>query len=361
MRFVHQILGVAAFVLAAKGTPCPCKTTSPPPAASVSVLHAFSNPSWAENLVVRPNGNLLVSRVDTPELWDVDPSTGDAVLVHAWNATEHKAALGIAETTPDVFYVAASALFDKNYDKTGGVNAVFRVDMRTFRRGVAGGDGNGNGNGNVRANATVRKLVDIPEAKLPNGLTTLDLDHVLVADSLNGVVYKVHTGTGAYAVAVDDPKMKPDYVNSTAAVKVGVNGIKVFNGHLYWSNTVAGFLARVPIDAGGHATGPSSIAVAPAAEADDFFIRDDGVTFVCQNQANTLSVAYLDPDASVPTHPIAGSNTATTVAGVSAAKFGRRPCDHTRLYLTTSGAMGKPINGTITVAGTVSYIETAQY
>lgn len=93
----------------------------------------------------------------------------------------------------------------------------------------------------------------------------------------------------------------------------------------------------MPINAAGQATGPSAIATTNVPEADDFIIRSDGVAFVCQNQEDTLSVAYPGHRASVEARPIAGSNVSTILAGASAVAFGQLPGDLTRLYQTTSG------------------------
>ena len=320
MQAFGVILGLFALALTVLGSSCP--------QARVSVLHKFPYPSWAENLAVRANGKILVTRLDTPSVWLVDPVTGNAVLVYAWDATLYSGCLGIAETTSDVFYVVAAAFFNSQFAKTSGVNSVFMIDMNTFA--VA----SRNGVDTVVANATVAKAADVDDAQLLNGMAALDARHVLVADVSGGVVFKVDTVVGTYSVAVDDPKMRSSYVPSPPTT-LGVNGIKIFQSHLYWTNTAAGFVARVPIDVFVFATSPSAIAVTNVPLADDFIIRSDGVAFVCQNQQDKLSIAYLDHNATVEAHPIAGSNTSTILAGVSAAAFGR--LHHKRLFLTTSG------------------------
>ena len=201
--------------------------------------------------------------------------------------------------------------------------------MRTFKLGLGPG-------GDVLENATVTKLVDIPEAGLLNGMATVNEETILVSDVHNGNVLRVNTVSGAYSIAIDDPKMKFSYV-ANPPINLGVNGIKIRDSHLHWANTAAGFNARIKINAFASPVGCSEIAVTNVPGADDFIIRSDGVAFICQNGEDTLSIAYLNPSEPVPAVPIAGRNTSTILAGVTAAAFGRLPTDRKRLYLSTSG------------------------
>lgn len=293
----------------------------------VTVLTTFPFPSWCENLAVRSNGQILTSRLDAPMVWQVDPTGKNApVEVASWNASEWSGCLGISETTNDVFYVILAAFFDQaTFVKTSGVNSIFKIDMSTFSLTSSGA---------LKTPATVTHLVDIPDADFLNGMTTLNEDVILVGDIYNGWVYAVNVCTGTYTIAVNDPKMKFTYV-SDPPTNLGVNGIKMFNNYLYFDNTAAGFLARIfvnPIT--GTAIGSSSIVATNLPRADDFIIRSDGTIFVAQNQEDELSIVY--PGTSVG-EVIAGSNISTTLAGVTAGKFGRLSTDKNRLYLSTSG------------------------
>jgi hypothetical protein len=66
----------------------------------------FPNTTWVENLAVRSNGNLLVTLLSAPELFQVDPAGNgqQPQLVHQFsNITS---LTGIAEVEKDVFAVA---------------------------------------------------------------------------------------------------------------------------------------------------------------------------------------------------------------------------------------------------------------
>lgn len=334
----------------------------------VNVLESFGFPSWAENLAIRANGQILVARLDTPELLQVDPTGVLApITVATWNASYYYGALGISETTPDVFYINIAAPVDGNFVKTSGIPAVYKVDLNTFKT---------TSTGEITSNATVSLLTELPDADFINGMTTLDDEHIYVADVYNGWVYLVDVTTGEYSIAIDDPKMK---FPADAATNLGVNGLKIWGPYLYWTNTANGTLNKIEINSKGLPIGKSSIVTANVPRADDFIIKSDGTIFIAQNQFDELSV--LEPGSSTAT-VIAGSPISTTLAGVSAGKFGRLPWDCNRLYLTTSGgqcpflsfcfsrsgrqanielALALPINGSVVVGGTVSWIDTTYF
>ncbi|KAJ6017600.1 hypothetical protein N7451_000979 [Penicillium sp. IBT 35674x] len=295
-------------------------------AVEVNVLYNFGNGTWAENLAVRANGQILVSRLDTPEVLQLDPKgIKEPITIASWNSSTYMGCLGISETTPDLFYVVTSGFVDDDFVLTSGVNSIWKIDMSTFSVSEH--------TGKVVSNATVSKLVDVTTSDFLNGLTTLSDDLILVADAYNGWVYRVNTSTGAYSVALLD-----DY--------------------LYWSNTAVGTLNRIRITAKGAPIGKAEVVTSNVPKADDFIFKSDGVAFIAQNQMDELSVLYPgQSEAAV----IAGSNISTILAGVSAGKFGRLADDEHILYLTTSGAEGKPINGTVTVPATLSWIDTSAF
>lgn len=326
---LRTLFTVLTAALAVSAWPRPSKSISN---LTVSVLHDFGYPSWLENLAIRSSGEILTTRMDTPALYQVDPHTGTPVEIATWNGKQWAGCLGIAEGKTDRFYVILAALFEEGtFLKTGGVNSIFEVDMSTFRLAADGTT--------VKRNATISHVTDIPEADFLNGMATLDDSHVFVSDVYSGTVYLVDVSTGYYTLAVDDPLMKWSVAGDPPPTYLGSNGIKVHGGYLYWSNTAAGFLARVRIGSDGRPVGSSSVAVTNVAKADDFQFGSDGRVFVAQNQMDTLSVALpvVIGDESVAASAIAGSNVTTVLAGVTSPKFGRTERDKNRLYLSTSG------------------------
>ncbi|CAI7657759.1 unnamed protein product [Penicillium glandicola] len=325
-------------------------TTFALPSVDVNVLYSFGNGTWAENLAVRANGQILVSRLDTPEVLQLDPTgVSEPIVVASWDSATYMGCLGISETSSDLFYVVTSGTVDDSFVLTSGVNSIWEIDMRKFAVSTK--------TGKVTTKATVSKLVDIPTSDFLNGLTTLSETAILVADVYNGWVYRVDTQTGIYEMVINDAKMKFDIV-ADPATNLGVNGLKIWDGYLYWTNTAAGTLNRIPITAKGLAAGKSEVVVSNVPKADDFIFKSDGVAFVAQNQMDELSVVYPKATAA---QVIAGSNISTILAGVSAGAFGRLQNDQHILYLTTSGAEGLPINGSVTVPATLSWIDTTKF
>jgi hypothetical protein len=292
----------------------------------VNVLYNFGSGTWAENLAVRANGQILVTRFDTPEVLQLDPTGAKApIVVASWDSGTYMGCLGISETTTDIFYVAVSGFLDENFVLTSGVNSIWKIDMTTFAVSRKTGE--------VISKAKVSKLVDVTTSDFLNGLTTLSTSAILVADSYNGWVYRVDTRTGKYTVAVNDTKMKFDSI-SEPPINIGVNGIKIHNGYLYWTNTAVGTLSRILISNKGVPSGRSEVVVNNVPATDDFNFDSDGIAFITQNGVDELSILFPKwPAAEV----IAGSNISTVLAGVTACMFGRLPGDEKILYLTTSG------------------------
>ncbi|KAJ5929488.1 hypothetical protein N7454_006438 [Penicillium verhagenii] len=352
LAFAACSLLSTAFALPGRGAAhsIPRAVTSASSAVEVNTLYSFGDGTWAENLAVRANGQILLSRLDTPEVLQLDPTGVKApITVASWNASTYMGCLGISETNTDIFYVVTSGFVNDDFVLTSGVNSIWEIDMTTFAVSAK--------TGQVLSNATVSKLVDVTTSDFLNGLTTLSDDLILVADAYNGWVYRVNTNTGAYSVAVNDEKMKFDSIPNPPT-NIGVNGIKVHNGYLYWSNTAVGTLNRISVNSQGAATGKSQVVTSNVPKADDFIFKSDGVAFIAQNQMDELSVLYPNQSEAAV---IAGSNISTILAGVSAGKFGRLPSDEHILYLTTSGAEGLPINGTVTVPATLSWIDTSAF
>ena len=69
------------------------------------LVYQFPNGSRAENIAVRPNGDLLITRVDVPEIYLINPSSAspNATLLHRFS--DKLSTSGIAETAPDTFAV----------------------------------------------------------------------------------------------------------------------------------------------------------------------------------------------------------------------------------------------------------------
>jgi len=303
------------------------------------VLHdvvQFPNTTWVENLAVRKNGNLLVTLLSAPELFQVDPASKgqQPQLVHQFaNIT---ALSGIAEVEKGVFAVAGGNISLATLASVKGSWSVFKVDMRSAKS---------------PSSAKVTKIADIPEAQLLNGMIPLDQSgNVLISDSGAGVIWRVNTRSGDSKIVVDDPLMKPV---AGAPAAIGVNGIKIRKGTLFFTNTFGMTFNSVPIQKDGTAIGAAKTIVKNGV-GDDFTFDKTGNAFVAQNPLNTLQ--KITPGGKQVT-VVAGNLNSTQLAGPTAAQFGRTKRDGKTLYVTTNGGLAGPINGTIIEGGKVVAVD----
>lgn len=316
-----------------------------PPAARVKLplpsrsVYQFSNPNWIENIAVRSNGNLLLTMLTTPELYQLRGAPGPSAQVELVHSFEGLAGLlGIAETTADTFVVAGG-----NFSSIGvGVPGTFSVwEVKLCGR-----------------RPEVSKVVDIPEAVLLNGVVTNPWmkDEVLIADSALGKVFKVDVKEKRYQVAAELPEMAPP---ANTVIQLGVNGVHIQNGFLYWTNTLLNTLSRVRINKNGIVAAGAKVGTVATTTSslDDFALDRKGTSWVTTNGNN--SVLAISPNGKSVV--VAGSISELTVAGATAAAFGRTPQDRDILYVVTSGALAVPVNGTITEGGKIVAINTKDF
>lgn len=294
---------------------------------SSRIVYQFAEGTWVENLAVRQNGNLLLDLVDRPEVYQIDPNANGSSPSLVYRFSDVTSVFGISEVSTDVFNVITGNFSLSTFASTEGSYSVYQIDLSGSNTGI-------------------RKVAAIPEAEFLNGMTTLNSNSVLVSDSQAGVVYRVDVETGKYEVVLDDSTMKPP---SNASIPIGVNGIRVLNGYLYYQNLFAKLFCRVAIDSTtGKATGPYET-LATNSYADDFAITNEAVAYA----ANGFENEILKVTTAGTVEVVAGSLTSTLVEGATSAQFGRTTKDSSVLYVTTGGGIAAPINGTYTEGGKI--------
>ena len=160
--------------------------------------------TWAENLAVRSNGQILVNLLNTPQTYQVDPlSLQSPILVNQFpNPDGSDGLLGITEVQQDVFYVVRANFSVATGKAYPGTSSIWQIDMNPFKISE---------NGTIISPAKTQKIVDIPETQLLNGLTTLETAQhtILMADSNLGGVWKLNVSTRQYELIIKDPLMAP--------------------------------------------------------------------------------------------------------------------------------------------------------
>lgn len=289
-------------------------------------IHQFPNDTWLENIAIRQNGQILVTVLTAPELYQVDPFYTESSPALIYRMPEAIGLLGIIEMQQDIFYVIAGNWSVWALQSTSGSYSIWKIDMRTSK--VL--------DGLVIPPAIVSKVTDIPEAIFLNGMVVLNKTKglVVIGDAGAGAVFTLDVGSGVYSKTIDDSTMKP-----TASLPLGINGMKIRDQHLYYLNTGQQIFSRIPINsADGTSAGPSEI-IAVDFFGDDFSFDQMGNAYIGQNIQNT--VAKITPDGVVTV--VAGNLYSTLVAGPTSTAFGRTHDDLSVLYVTTSGGIGGPV------------------
>ncbi|KAJ6011943.1 hypothetical protein N7499_013086 [Penicillium canescens] len=264
-------------------------------------VYQFPNGTWVENIAVRANGNLLVTLVNVPEVWEVMPSAkpggSEARLVHHF--TSEAMATGIAELSPDVFAVITP-------------NSVWRVNL------------------NEGCEESPVRLATLPAGNL-NGMATLDHEtgRVAISDSEAGLVWGLDTQTRNFSVILRDETMA---ANTKEGPLLGINGLKVHGGYVYYVNTPERIFCRIPINTTtGHALGPREV-ITQGVLADDFAISPQGVAYLAGLRDNIMTRVFMNGTREV----VAGHRNSTTLMSATSAGFGRKLGAGT-VYITTGG------------------------
>ncbi|KAF4997186.1 hypothetical protein FGRMN_4081 [Fusarium graminum] len=240
--------------------------------ASIRTLFQLpSKPSWFENITIRPDGTVLATRLDLPELWAVDPTTSSGYCVLRISLPDdvpNQALFGICPLKPDVFAIGVGSydLFGGTQSKPGSWS-IWLADLT-----------------GEKPKAT--KAVDIPEIGMINGIATWDENTVLVTDCLYGKVYKLDVTNGSYSIVLEDETM---VAPEDALFKVGINGIKVHRSlgqtYVYFSTTTRYSIYRVPVTVAGD---EKSLAIASATAC--VFNEDESILYVPASGGHAMPV-----------------------------------------------------------------------
>ncbi|KAK5654235.1 hypothetical protein OQA88_7410 [Cercophora sp. LCS_1] len=269
--------------------------------------------SWFENLAVRPNGKILATRGDAPEIWQIDPATSTGSLLvsvaGAYNLT------GIAEVVPrkkhgkrPETYIFASAYIPAPFTVAPGSAKVWKLRFSST------------------GTPSVSLLTALPSAGFLNGVAAWTNHRVLISDTELESVYLMDVDTASYTTPL---------TNMT-----GINGIQTAPGYLYWANHLAASLSRRPVDGNVVPTGAVET-LASGQNIDDFAIRVDsageGVAYIGAMYDNEVVEVEIDPAPStgLGATSVVESNLSGSGFGLcTVVVFGRTSADSGLLYAT---------------------------
>ncbi|KAJ6506942.1 hypothetical protein C8R45DRAFT_1208875 [Mycena sanguinolenta] len=265
------------------------------------------NGQGLENLAARPSSKLLITSTSSPTLYTLDPTAASPALDEVVTFPNASALTGIAEYRPDVYAVAASELNVTSLMAAPGSVAIWSVDF------TSGGT------------PTARRAARIPQSMHPNGLSAVpgQPDLVLVADSILGEAFEVNVRTGAVRVLLQDAAMTP-IGPSGPPPALGINGLHVRAGLLYFTNSQRATLSRVPLGGG-------TVELLGSGAFDDFTLDSEGRAWVATNPGALTLFTQLK-NGTWEEDIVAN----TVLNGPSSAAFGRDGGRETKiLYVTT--------------------------
>jgi len=265
--------------------------------AEAATVVEFPRGSFLENLAIDPQGTLFVTSYLDGKVYRIDSAGKPGV----WASIDGTVA-GIA-LNPDGTAVVSGWIKGKE-------PAVFLVDRQ--------------GRSEV--------LCTLPGGLFPNGVVRLADQRFLVADSYRGAIWVIDAAARSARIWLEHELLgRADNDNPTPAV----NGIKLFGGALYASNTARQTLIKVPV-IDGRAGTPAVLL--KEIGIDDFDFDAGGRLYGATHVYNSL--VRVDPNGAVTvlagvTQGMAGST--AVVARPSAAGI--------ELLVTTNGGMSLPPAG----------------
>ncbi|KAJ7851876.1 hypothetical protein B0H13DRAFT_1643688 [Mycena leptocephala] len=274
------------------------------------LIYQSPTPAILENIVVRPSSKLLVTSIQSPTLFTLDPGVANATLDEVYTFPNSTGLTGIVEYKPDVYAVVTSIFNFTAAAAIRGSVVIWSVDLTS-------------------GSPVAKPAARIPQSTLTNGLASFPghPDLVLASESYLGVVYEVNMRSGAVHVKIRGPALAPG-PPAPPAIPIGINGLRVGrDGLLYFTNSLQGTFARVPLSGG---------AVKVLGDLGSFIHTDLYADFVFDNKGRAW----------VTTHPGAlqlftslanGTWVQGTLLNVpTAAAFGRDGAREKRtLYVTT--------------------------
>ncbi|KAE8333919.1 hypothetical protein BDV39DRAFT_188247 [Aspergillus sergii] len=235
------------------------------PSTRLRDVYQFPNGTWLENIAVRSNGNILVTAYNLAQLWEINPFNGTnsnhACLIHQFQ--NPGTITGITEIDQDIFVTIAS-------------NSLWKVDLS-------------------RPEPVVNPInITIPAGTL-NGMATLNNSSLAISDSSLGLIWRVDIERETYDIMIRD---NTTATSTALGPKLGVNGIRVLDGYLYYVNSPQRSLYRVSVDESGNTVGQPETIV-QGVLADDFAVTSSGAYLAgLTNNLITKGVEILCQDIS---------------------------------------------------------------
>lgn len=269
--------------------------STPKQLLNAKTLAAYPKNTWLENLVVGEKETLYVTDYPEGKVYKIHPD-GKKEL---YASIEGKIA-GIALLHGSQFLVTG-------WDK-GGKPSIFKIDEKL----------------------TVSKVLTIDGGMFPNGILHFSGDKYLIADSYAGCIWLYDAAINKVTLWLKDVLLE----RSSAKVEYpAANGLKIYNGNLYVSNTEKQILVKVPES--DLKPGKPSLFL-DKVNIDDFAFDSSGNIYAATNVYNSVIKITQDKKITIIADLSSG------VAGSTAVVFAKNSEGKPVLYVSTSGGMAVP-------------------
>ncbi|MFQ6548599.1 hypothetical protein AADZ90_011615 [Aestuariibius sp. 2305UL40-4] len=260
---------------------------------SSNIIASFEEGNFLESVIVLSSGDLLITEIQSRTIWRVDPS-GARAPFHQSDIQP----VGLAVDIDGQIVLSGST--------ADGNAAIF-----TFKDDGA-----------------LDRTILIEGAQFLNGVAFVAPGQLLVADSGGGLIIHVDIESEESRIWSSDESLgvHPD----RSPLLPGVNGLKVFDGAVYATNSSRTTLLRIPAIGLDYRAGSPEV-ILQDISFDDLAIAADGTIYGTTHIFD--SVVRIEQDGSVTTV----AKTEQGVAGSTAAAFGRRAEDRNTLYVVGDG------------------------
>jgi sugar lactone lactonase YvrE len=270
-------------------------------AAPTRVVARWPAGSFAENLLVKNNGEILIALYSDNRIDRYNPASGQVIPFSYLPAP----VVSIAEGADGQIWAVAGTFYT-------GPGGVWKIGL----------DGVGH------------PWVGLPDARFLNGCAVHPDGHtLLVCDSHLGHVL---------AIDLRQPHCVESWLTDTRFVPLikqlpGANGIQFFRDHVWISVTDQNLIYRAPLRADGTAGTPEVIH--KSLHVDDFTFGEDGALYYTTHTLNTVGRVNTNGER------ITFGGPEQELVGATACVFGRMAPLHRLLYVTTDGGFFRPYPG----------------
>lgn len=240
-------------------------------------LLRFPDNTRLENLKILPNGHLIINTLNSSDVFTVDPSDNIPRPNKLVTLPDGSSLFGITPLDQGLYAVVSGIASPVPHHYLLGSFQVHVIDPFS------------------ETNVLV-KSIPVPDTELLNGLTTLpEHPHVVLgADSSAGSILRIDTHTDEVATAFSSPALG---FGDATGLQIGVNGVRIRDGHLYFTNSRLGTFSRLRIDEDGFPLGePQVIAILPGWEDgehlwDDFDFDEEGNAYITAHPSSLIRVS----------------------------------------------------------------------